>query len=68
MDNGEGEPRPRWVFGYALEWHLREADDPDLWLEAELFAHRVFGAVIAKRSAAHRCDEDGGSRPFGPQG
>ncbi|WP_336646275.1 hypothetical protein [Microbacterium sp. USHLN186] len=40
--------RKRWQFGIAIERLLIEADDPDLWLEAEIYARRLFDLVTER--------------------
>lgn len=59
MDNGEGQPRPEGVFGFGLERLLREAGDPDLWLEAENLAMRAWLTVGRRRANAAEPHEDG---------
>ncbi|MEV7797477.1 hypothetical protein AB0O14_00155 [Microbacterium foliorum] len=58
--------RRRWALGVSIERLLIVADDPDLWLEAELFARRLFAHVTSEPGGGtepHRNAPPGGDIP-----
>ncbi|MFJ4224242.1 hypothetical protein [Microbacterium sp. NPDC089695] len=55
--------RRRWQLGISIERLLIIADDPDLWLEAEIYARRLFDLVMARREDAPAPHEDGAPGP-----
>lgn len=51
--------RRRWELGISIERLLIVADDPDLWLEAEIYARRLFDLVMARHVDATEPHEEG---------